>query len=170
LFVTFSGDNITVMPLEIERKFLVIDDSWRDHVHTVKKISQGYLANTDKCSIRVRVSEDNANINIKSMTIDIVRSEYEYPIPVNEAETILNSLCHQPLICKTRHYLSENGAEWEVDVFEGENAGLIIAEIELESRNEVVDKPAWLGHEVSGQMRYFNMSLAVFPYSRWRDN
>ena len=163
-----TADNITIMPLEIERKFLVLNDSWRNHVHKVKKLTQGYLANTDKCSVRIRISDDGADINIKSMTIDIVRSEFEYPLPVDEAKIILDTLCLQPLICKTRHCLKHNNFEWEIDVFSGENTGLVIAEIELEQRDIEFQKPAWLGKEVSGDIRYFNMSLVNMPYSRWQ--
>ncbi len=167
MFQIVRKDNITDMGIEIERKFLVADESWKQHTTSSEKIVQGYLANTDKCSVRIRVTGDKANINIKSMTIDISRAEYEYPLPVQEANTILHSLCFKPLIEKTRHYVNENGLVWEVDVFEGDNKGLVIAELELESRDQQFDLPPWLGNEVSDDIRYFNISLVENPYKNW---
>ena len=156
------------MATEIERKFLLRDNSWRKLAHKHKDISQGYLANTDKCSVRVRVAGDKASINIKSMTVDIVRSEYEYPLPVEEAEAILHTLCVQPLICKTRYFVKQQDHLWEIDVFDGDNDGLVIAEIELDSRDEDFSRPDWLGKEVSDDIRYFNISLVKNPYCLWR--
>lgn len=155
------------MPTEIERKFLPRDDSWRESVDRHERIIQGYLANTGKSSIRVRMTEAGADINIKSMTLGIARAEYEYPVPLDEAEIILETLCMRPLIRKTRYFIKAGRHTWEIDVFEGENAGLVIAEIELEASDEAFDPPAWLGREISDDPRYYNMSLVDKPYSAW---
>jgi adenylate cyclase len=128
---------------------------------------KGYLANNDRCSVRLRVAGDSANINIKSMTIDIVRSEYEFPVPIDQAENILDTLCVKPLIEKTRYYVTDDDLIWEIDVFEGENAGLVMAELELQSAEQEFTKPPWAGLEVSRDLRYFNMSLVKNPYKIW---
>jgi len=167
LFMSFSKDNITVMGVEIERKYTVIGDAWKQNITGSDNIIQGYLANTDKCSIRIRSSSDKASINIKSMRIGIQRSEFEYPIPLDEAKHMLNSLCLQPVICKTRYYVSHVNDCWEVDVFEGENAGLVVAEIELDEPDQVFDIPTWLGDEVSNDIRYYNVSLVENPFQNW---
>lgn len=153
--------------IEIERKFLVKSDSWRKHSTRSKHIVQGYLANSERGSIRIRVSGDTANLNIKSMTLGVSRSEYEYPIPMNEAQSMLKDLCIQPLIEKTRHYIDQSQHIWEVDVFEGENAGLVVAEIELAYADEVFHKPDWVAEEVSDDHRYYNVCLVEYPYSQW---
>lgn len=157
------------MPVEIERKFLVVNDSWRDAAQHRQKIRQGYLANTGKCSIRVRMTESEADINIKSMTVDIVRSEYEYPIPLHEAQALLEELCIHPLITKTRHLVPHGGYFWEIDEFEDDNAELIVAEIELSRAGEQFPRPAWLGREVSNDPRYFNICLVERPYAGWKE-
>lgn len=155
------------MATEIERKFLVTDDSWRSHCHKAIRIVQGYLANTERGSIRVRISDDNAQLNIKSMTLGISRSEFEYPIPVEDANLMLEKLCMQPLVEKTRHLLNYAGHHWEIDEFCGANAGLIVAELELEDTHEAFDSPPWLGKEVSDDPRYYNVCLIQQPYSSW---
>ncbi|MEX2352857.1 MAG: CYTH domain-containing protein, partial [Gammaproteobacteria bacterium] len=147
--------------------FLVRNDAWKHHVDSHIDIIQGYLANTDKCSIRIRVSGTRADLNIKSMTIDISRTEYEYPIPYDEAQTMLKQLCVQPLIRKTRYFVTVGRHTWEIDEFEGENAGLIIAELELEHPETDFDRPDWLGEEVSQDPRYFNICLVEHPYCDW---
>ena len=157
------------MSLEIERKFLVIDNSWRDDVKDCTEIVQGYLANTDRCSIRIRTAGDKASINLKSMTLEIVRTEYEFPIPVEDAVAMLRSMCIQPLITKSRYLVTFEGHDWEIDVFSGENAGLVMAEIELDKPDAVFAKPAWLGQEVSEDIRYYNISLVDKPYKDWQD-
>lgn len=155
------------MGVEIERKFTVIDDTWKQHVTGSEKITQGYLANTDKCSMRIRSSSEKASINLKSMRIGIQRLEFEYPIPIDEANDMLNSLCIQPAIIKTRYYVSHADDCWEVDVFEGENIGLVVAEIELDEPDQAFDIPSWLGEEVSNDTRYYNISLVENPYQNW---
>jgi len=126
---------------------------------------QRFLAHTGKspatlASIRVRVSGDIASLNVKSMTLDVIRTEYEYPIPVQDAREILQHLCSLPLIEKTRHYVPLGRHVWEVDVFEGDNAGLVVAELELQSADEDYAVPDWIGTEVSGDPRYYNVNLA----------
>jgi adenylate cyclase len=156
------------MATEIERKFLVSDDSWRAESINSIDIVQGYLANTERGSIRVRVSGNEANLNIKSMTLGVTRSEYDYAIPAGEARAMLRDLCMKPLIEKTRHYVRHNGHTWEIDEFYGDNAGLVVAELELEHQDEAFDPPPWLGREVSDDPRYYNVSLIEHPYSGWK--
>ena len=156
------------MPTEIERKFLLKDESWRDLVDKSINIIQGYLANTGRSSIRIRLSDDQASLNIKGMTLGVTRSEYDYPIPVEEARSLLKELCMEPLIEKTRHYLVHRGHTWEIDEFAGENAGLIVAEIELADPREEFAVPGWLGKEVSDDPRYYNVCLLRHPYSAWK--
>lgn len=155
------------MPVEIERKFLLRNDDWRNHVSHSKVIRQGYLAPVSKASIRIRVAGDNANINIKSATLDIHRMEYEYPIPLDEALEMLDTLCQSPQINKTRHYIPQGKHTWEVDEFYGDNEGLIVAEIELDAIDETFDKPDWLGEEVTKDKRYYNVNLVKHPFKNW---
>ena len=155
------------MATEIERKFLLLDDTWRSEIEKSICIRQGYLAGSEKSSIRVRIGGDQANINIKSATLGVTRSEYEYPIPVNEANEILDLLCEGPLIEKTRYYVPHGNHCWEIDVFSGENDGLIVAEIELARVDEDFERPDWLGEEVSDDTRYYNVCLVKHPYKNW---
>ena len=147
------------MATEIERKFLVIQDGWRDHVVRTVRYRQGYLANNERCSVRIRVSDGDARLNIKSAGLHVRRAEYEYTIPREEADEMLDTLCERPLIEKTRYY---------VDVFEGENAGLIVAEIELEAEDDAFPLPPWIGAEVSNDPRYYNVNLIRHPYREWK--
>lgn len=156
------------MPIEIERKFLLKDETWRDLVEKSINIIQGYLANTGRSSIRIRLSDEQASLNIKGMTLGVTRSEYDYPIPVEEARSLLKDLCIGPLIEKTRHHLEYRGHSWEIDEFTGENAGLIVAEIELDDPRENFAVPGWLGEEVSDDPRYYNICLVEQPYSAWK--
>lgn len=155
------------MAQEIERKFLLTDDSWRDQVERSAKQIQGYLGSAESCSIRVRITGDKANLNIKSATLGISRREYDYAIPVNEAQEILEQLCVRPIIEKTRHYLHYGNHLWEIDEFAGDNAGLIVAEVELESADEDFERPPWLGEDVSDDPRYYNVCLVSHPYKDW---
>ncbi len=155
------------MATEIERKFLVKSDGWRDSATQGVRFHQGYLIGSDQASVRVRIEGDCANINIKSATIGICRSEYEYPIPLNEAKEMLEQLCAKPQIVKTRYIINDNNHKWEVDEFEGDNHGLIIAEIELAHKDEAFNSPSWLGDEVSDDPRYYNHCLAKHPYKDW---
>lgn len=155
------------MATEIERKFLVADESWRDSADAGTRIRQGYLVGAKKASVRIRIEGEQANINIKSATLGVRRQEYEYPIPVEEAEELLDTLCEQPQITKTRYHVPYQGHTWEVDVFAGENQGLIVAEVELASEDEAFALPPWAGREVSDDARYYNVCLIRHPYSEW---
>jgi len=128
---------------------------------------QGYLTSDARCSVRVRVADDQGFLNIKSGTLGIQRSEYEYPIPLAEAEEILDTLCEKPLLEKTRHYLRFDGRLWEIDEFAGANAGLIVAEVELDDPDQPFARPDWVGEEVSHDLRYYNSQLARHPYTTW---
>jgi adenylate cyclase len=156
------------MPAEIERKFLLQNDGWREHAGNSQKIAQGYLANTERGSVRVRLKGDQGYIGIKSMTLGVSRVEFEYPIPVADAEYILHHFCLRPIIEKTRFYVEQDRHTWEIDVFDGDNAGLEVAEIELDSEDEVFHKPDWLGAEVSADPRYYNVNLIKNPYKLWQ--
>ena len=158
------------MALEIEHKFLLANDDWRKNVSHSVVYRQGYLSSQPTSSIRVRVSNNQAWLNIKSAVIGTQRHEYEYEIPLSDAQEILNNLCVKPLIEKTRYFVMHENHQWEIDEFEGENAGLIVAEIELDSLDEAFAKPVWLGEEVTQDLRYYNNNLAKNPYSLWREN
>ena len=155
------------MALEIEHKFLVKDDSWRQDVSRSTLFRQGYLSNTPLSSVRVRVSDTEAWLNIKSATIGTQRQEFEYSIPLADGISLLASLCHKPLIEKTRHFVTYRDHLWEIDEFFGDNAGLIVAEIELSAVGEAFDKPAWLGDEVTHDVRYYNNNLCQNPFCNW---
>lgn len=152
---------------EIERKFLVKSDAWRQEIVRTRVIRQGYLANTDECSIRIRVSDADGYISVKSAGLEISRKEYEYAIPLNDAGEMLARFCTGNRIEKTRFNVRHQEHEWEVDVFEGENQGLILAEIELTAVDEKVILPDWIGVEVSGDPSYLNSNLSTEPFSKW---
>jgi len=158
------------MGTEIERKFLVIGDDWREGARGTR-IRQGYLfADAERrVAIRVRVHGERANLNIKAVHGDdlAVRDEYEYPIPVEDANAMLDTLCAHPPIDKVRHEVDYEGMLWEIDVFEGANEGLIVAEVELQKRAQEFARPPWLGREVSDDPRYLNQHLATNPYRNW---
>jgi adenylate cyclase len=155
------------MPFEIERKFLVRGDAWRTLATERYHIRQAYLASQGKASIRVRIRDkDGAALTIKSRTPKRRRLELEYSIPVLEAEALI-ALRHGSVIEKDRYIVPHLGNTWEVDVFAGENAGLVIAEVELRDENEGVVVPAWVGLEVTGRAPYYNSSLAVHPFTAW---
>jgi adenylate cyclase len=156
------------MGKEIERKFLVGDSSWRAAGQAVL-YRQGYLNSDKGRTVRVRIAGERAFLTIKGPSVDGVRREYEYPIPLSDAAEMLEHLCTRPLIEKTRTVVPHDGHMWEVDEFFGENAGLIIAEIELEAVDEVFSLPPWLGAEVTGDSRYYNASLVRHPYCQWKD-
>ena len=156
------------MAIEIEHKFLLANDDWRKHVSRSVKYRQGYLSSQASSSIRVRISNEHAWLNIKSATIGTHRHEYEYEIPLTDADEILTNLCRKPLIEKTRYFVTYDQHLWEIDEFEGDNQGLIVAEIELDVIGRSFSKPLWLGQEVTEDLRYYNNNLAVHPYSEWR--
>lgn len=155
------------MATEIERKFLLTSEEWRDQVERSERMTQGYLLAQAKSSVRLRIAGNSAWLNIKSATVGVSRSEYEYPVPVSDAEEMLANLAEGPLIDKTRHYVRYAKHLWEVDEFHGDNAGLIVAEVELASVGEQFDKPAWVGEDVSGDVRYYNSMLTKKPYKDW---
>ena len=155
------------MGIEIERKFLVRSDDWRTAADAGVRMRQGYLSRGGPASIRVRVEGQRANLNIKSAEMGMQRQEYEYDIPTLEAEEMLDRLCLRPIIEKTRYTLQHAGHTWEIDVFEGENAGLVVAELELEHPDEPFESPPWLGEEVTDDKRYYNVSLVDHPYRDW---
>lgn len=151
---------------EIERKFLV-GPGWREQKSEGIRFQQGYLANNERCSVRVRIEGDVANINIKEMRLGVSREEYEYAVPVEEARQLLDTLCQRPLIDKTRYEVANGSHVWEIDEFHGANHGLVVAEIELSAEDEEFSRPDWLGKEVTSERRYYNVALAVHPYQDW---
>jgi adenylate cyclase len=155
------------MPIEIERKFLVRNDTWRDASASSSELRQGYLNLEQRCSIRVRTDGGRGWLNIKGATVGVQRLEYEFEIPVHEAEELLNNFAVAPLIEKTRHLVPHDGQLWEVDEFYGDNSGLVIAEIELDEVDQAVNLPEWVGQEVTHDVRYYNTSLTRHPFSRW---
>lgn len=155
------------MALEIEHKFLVLNDSWKKKVTESFEYKQGYLTSDKKRSIRVRTSTDKAWLNIKSATLGSHRLEYEYEIPLKDGMEILFTLCQKPLIEKIRYLVPNQKHIWEIDVFSGENEGLIVAEIELSSIGESFAKPNWVGKEVTMDLRYYNNNLCKLPYIKW---
>ena len=155
------------MALEIEHKFLMANDTWRQQIQQSVYYKQGYLNHSPTSSIRVRISDQQAWLNIKSATIGNHRQEFEYEIPLSDAQQILDALCHKPLIEKIRHFIFIDQHTWEIDEFLGDNAGLIVAEIELSELQESFAKPAWLGREVTEDLRYYNNNLCKNPYKNW---
>lgn len=156
------------MALEIERKFLVRSDEWRREVIARELLRQGYLNSGPHCSIRARIAGEQAWLNLKARKSGMTRLEFEYPIPVAEANQILDELAQGPILEKYRHKIPAGELMWEVDEFLGANAGLIVAEIELPSEEAVFDRPTWLGEEVTEDERYYNFNLARQPYTEWK--
>lgn len=154
------------MAKEIERKFLVKPAAWEPQVAGTK-IRQGYLSSLKERVVRVRTKGTKAFLTIKGITKGITRSEFEYEIPVDDADLLLTNLCEQPLVEKTRYKETHNGHEWEIDVFFGANEGLVVAEVELTDENEKIEIPIWIGEEVSSDPRYFNSNLIQNPYCKW---
>ena len=154
------------MAVEIERQILVCRTGWRAHGEGVP-YRQGYLSTLPECSVRVRLARDKGYLTIKGITVGAARAEYEYEIPAGEASEMLDNLCKRPLIEKTRYRIEYQGLIWEVDEFEGDNAGLIIAEVELDEEDQVIVLPEWVGKEVTGDKRYYNASLIADPYTSW---
>jgi adenylate cyclase len=155
------------MALEIEHKFLLADERWRAAATSRTLLRQGYLANTRLCSVRVRIAGDAGWLSVKAMTPGIARAEYEVQVPREDAAAMLDTLCDGPLIEKWRHEVSYAGHCWEIDEFLGANAGLIVAEIELPEVDTAFERPAWLGREVTHDVRYYNFKLAEHPWREW---
>jgi adenylate cyclase len=155
------------MGVEIERKFLVAGVGWREDVTGSVRYQQGYLSRSPTAAIRVRTDGERAYLNIKSSTDGVTRLEYEYPIPLPDAAELLARVALRPLIVKTRHTVDFGGRRWEIDVFEAENAGLVVAEVELEAADAPLALPPGGGREVSTDLRYYNSSLSERPYCEW---
>ena len=154
------------MGKEIERKYLIKDDSWRESaLGTVYR--QGYLSTVKERTVRVRTIDSKGFLTIKGITIGATRREYEYEIPTADAGEMLDELCEKPIIEKTRYKIPYAGLTWEIDEFDGVNKGLIVAEVELESEEQAINFPSWVGEEVSGDPRYFNSNLITNPYTIW---
>ena len=156
------------MAQEIERKFLVADPSFLKPL-TGYQVKQGYIPGKERSAARIRIRDSSAFLTLKSETRGITRSEFEYEIPLADAEEMLETLCAPPHIEKTRYVVEWKEHTWEVDVFHGGNEGLIVAEIELATADQAFEKPPWLGREVSQDARYFNSNLAHCPYGNWLD-
>ncbi len=161
------------MGVEIERKFLVASDAWRAATHKVVPMAQGYLndlatvgSGAMRASVRVRIAGDGAFLNLKSRELGRTRQEFDYAIPLDDARALL-ALCVGGVIDKRRHYVRHAGHLWEVDEFLGDNAGLVVAEIELATADERFERPGWLGVEATHAPRYYNLALATRPYSQW---
>ncbi|WP_114241505.1 CYTH domain-containing protein [Dyella sp. C9] len=164
------------MGIEIERKFLLRGDGWRDAATRSERIAQGYLVSAQalrdgyaRSSVRVRRSGERAWLNIKSAQLGIERAEFEYPVPLADAEQMLATLC-DGVLEKIRHYVTVEGTLFEVDEFFGDNAGLVVAEVELDAPDEAFPRPSWLGREVSHLPRYYNVNLIDHPYAHWSED
>jgi CYTH domain-containing protein len=154
------------MGKEIERKYLIKDDTWRKQASGTT-YRQGYLSTVKERTVRVRTIDDKGFLTIKGITIGATRREYEYEIPMADTNEMLDELCEKPIIEKTRFKISHAGLTWEIDEFAGVNQGLIVAEVELESEDQNIDFPPWVGEEVSGDPRYFNSNLIANPFANW---
>lgn len=157
------------MALEIERKYL-IDLEKIGTLENGIRIKQGYLSTDKNAVVRVRVKNDKAYLTIKSSNSGIARLEFEYEIPLNEANEMLEKLCQKPVIDKTRYIINHENHTWEVDVFYGDNEGLVVAEVELSSEDEHINLPSWVKEEVSHDDRYFNSNLMKLPFKDWEEN
>jgi adenylate cyclase len=155
------------MGLEIERKFLVKGEQWRQLVLHSSFLRQGYLSVDPQRTVRVRLDGEEGFLTIKGATTGACRAEYEYPLPADEARELLEDLCLRPLIEKTRFRLHHAGLQWVIDEFVGDNQGLLFAEVELQREGQPIELPEWAGEEVTGDRRYHNSNLIANPYSNW---
>lgn len=154
------------MGLEIEKKFLIKNDNWKQFVSEEKEITQGYLNANPNRTVRIRIAGKQGFLTIKSKSKGSVRSEFEYEIPIEDA-TELIELCEKPILSKTRFIVKFENHTWEIDVFEKENKGLVVAEIELSKEDEFFLTPDWIGKEVTEETKYYNSQLIENPYSEW---
>ena len=154
------------MGKEIERKFLVKGDLWKQGATGVA-YRQGYLSTVKERTVRVRTVGARGYLTIKGLTVGVTRSEFEYEIPTVDANAMLDTLCERPLIEKNRYTIGHAGVTWEIDEFFGDNRGLVVAEVELNDEQQALTLPPWAGQEVSGDPRYFNSNLIKNPYTRW---
>jgi adenylate cyclase len=158
------------MALEIERKFRVTSDAWRAQARSRRLLRQGYLANTQRASVRVRLDGQQGWLSVKAMRRGMSRDEYEVAIPLADAREMLERLCEGFVIEKWRHLVDHAGHTWEVDEFLAENAGLVIAELELPAEHAAFEQPAWLGAEITDEERFYNVRLSQKPYRHWPEN
>ena len=149
---------------EIERKFLVIGTDWQSATPTY--YCQGYLNRDKHRTVRVRVAGEHGFLTVKGLTSGASRAEFEYTIPLDDAKALL-ALCEGPLVEKMRHVVEHAGMRWEIDTFLGDNEGLVVAEIELESEAQAITLPEWIGAEITADARYYNSSLSILPYKHW---
>lgn len=158
------------MAIEIERKFLLKDDSWRAAVSSRASYCQSYARFMEHpdASFRVRIVGDKGFLSLKGPVSGCSRSEFEYEIPLADAESLLSEFCSPGRVEKYRHIVFHAGDRWEIDEFEGDNKGLIVAELELQTQGQAFQKPSWLGREVTGDFRYFNSALLQNPYKNWK--
>lgn len=154
------------MGKEIERKFLVAGTAWKS-LGEGTLYRQGYLSTVKERVVRVRTIAERAYLTIKGLSVGLTRTEFEYEIPLTDANLMLDELCERPLIEKTRYLIRHRGLVWEVDEFHGENAGLVLAEVELADESQTPELPPWIGREVSDDPRYYNANLIANPYTRW---
>ncbi len=154
------------MGLEIERKFLIKNETWKSLAHKITEIKQGYLSTVPERTVRIRIKDEQGVLTIKGKNKGMTRLEFEYSIPYAEAIDLL-ALCEQPIIAKKRYLIQVEELLWEVDIFEGANQGLEVAEVELTSEDQKITWPAWIGKEVTEDPKYYNSSLIKFPFSAW---
>ena len=154
------------MGIEIERKYLVNGTDWKKQGKG-QFYQQGYLSSHPDRTVRIRRVENTGYVTIKGKASGASRTEYEYPIPVQDAIAMLDQLCEKPLIEKVRYRIAYQGLVWEVDEFQGENLGLVVAEVELTADDQAIELPAWVGREVTGEKKYYNSNLIKHPFSTW---
>lgn len=157
------------MALEIERKYLV-DLEELGTLENGTRIKQGYLSTNKDAVVRVRVKNDKAYLTIKGSNIGVTRLEFEYEIPLIEANEMLDKLCQKPVIDKTRYLIDFENHTWELDIFYGENEGLVVVEVELSSEDETIILPSWVKEEVTSDARYYNSNLMKHPFKDWEEN
>jgi adenylate cyclase len=157
-----------MMAKEIERKYLVKSEVWRNLAEKKTLYRQGYLCREKDCTVRVRIAGGRGFLTVKGLTVGATRSEYEYEIPMTDAGEMLEALAEKPLIEKMRSVINIDGTIWEVDEFLGENKGLIVAEVELRDEVQKFQKPDWIGDEVTADPKYYNANLVKNPYSKWK--
>lgn len=161
------------MAREIERKYLVTGTDWKQQAKQKVHFAQGYLNDFQepgsKSSVRIRIEGDSANINIKSLEIGLSRDEYEYPIDLIDAKKMLVDLSVGSVVEKIRYWIDYEGHTWEVDEFQGDNSGLIVAEVELDSEEIEPSLPSWATTEVTSLPRYYNISLSQRPFNQWSE-
>jgi adenylate cyclase len=158
------------MGQEIERKYLVVNENWRGHAGPGTVYVQGYLSVDPERSVRVRIAGSEAALTVKGESTYSIRDEFEYQIPAEDADRMLDKICIKPLIEKTRYVVQDGKLKWEIDEFSAENRGLIIAEVELEDDRQEIVTPDWVGEEVTDDPRYFNINLVKHPYSEWEQS